>query len=70
MLFYRAVLQVILKEKIDSYSGLEFQVGRMRKPVASFKEYARWALNKLKLNIDVTAICGLYYSFFNISTQL
>merc|ERR1712071_57297 len=53
VLFYRAVLQVILKEKIASYSGLEFQVGRMRKPAATFNQYARWALGKLELNIQL-----------------
>jgi len=53
VLFYRAVLQVILKEKIESYSGLEFQVGRKRKPAANFREYARWALNKLELDLQL-----------------
>lgn len=53
MLFYRSLLQVILEEKLPHVDPMTFQVGRQRKPIASFLDYARWALGKLQLNIQV-----------------
>lgn len=53
VLFYRSLLQVILEEKFPSTNAADFQVGRLRKPVASFQEYFRWAANKLHLSLEV-----------------
>ena len=53
MLFYRSLLQVILEHKLPHIDPMAFQVGRQRKPIASFLDYARWALGKLQLNIEV-----------------
>ena len=53
VLFYRSLLQVILEEKFPSMDSVEFQVGRLRKPVNSFREYLQWATKKLKLNLEV-----------------
>lgn len=53
VLFYRAVLQVILEERFPSMRTTEFHVGRLRKPLNSFVEYARWALAKLALPLEV-----------------
>lgn len=54
VLFYRSLLQVILEEKFPSTPPVEFQVGRLRKPVGSFREYLQWATKKLKLNLVLT----------------
>ena len=53
VLFYRSLLQVILEEKYPSTPPVDFQVGRLRKPVTSFREYVTWAIKKLKLNLEV-----------------
>jgi hypothetical protein len=56
VLFYRALLQVILKEKLESCSASHYHVGRLRKTVDNFAQYARWAFGKLKLNLEVIFI--------------
>ena len=53
VLFYRALLQVILNEKLESCSASHYQVGRLRKTVDNFVQYARWAFGKLKLDLEV-----------------
>lgn len=53
VLFYRSLLQVILEEKFPSTDSVDFQVGRLRKPVAGFREYLNWATKKLKINLEV-----------------
>ena len=55
-LFYRAVLQVILKAKLSSFGDRDYRVGRLRKPLPNFVQYARWALRKLKLDLEVSTI--------------
>lgn len=54
VLFYRSLLQVILEEKFPLTGSVEFQVGRLRKPVSNFHEYFHWAIKKLQLNLEVT----------------
>lgn len=55
VLFYRSLLEVILQEKLPSSgdTAVEYQVGRLRKPVANFHDYLRWAIKKLQLNLEV-----------------
>ncbi|XP_046632369.1 probable methyltransferase-like protein 25 isoform X3 [Daphnia pulicaria] len=52
VLFYRSLLQVILEEKFPSTDSVEFQVGRLRKPVNNFRDYLQWATKKLKLSLE------------------
>ena len=46
-------MQVILKDKLESVAARQYRVGRLPKPVDSFTQYVRWALGKLRLDLDV-----------------
>ncbi|ESO02280.1 hypothetical protein HELRODRAFT_65351 [Helobdella robusta] len=54
-LFWRAVLQVILIEKLGNPKNkIELRVGKLNKKVNSFNEYVNKAIQKL--NLDITVI--------------
>lgn len=56
VLYYRAMLQVLLKEHgliSGSEDTTDFRVGRMTKKCSSFKDYVTFAAKKLNISPDI-----------------
>lgn len=67
VLYYRAMLQVVLKENgllSEGEDNSDIRVGRMTKKCSNFKQYVEFAL--LKLGFDSSSVVSLFLIFENL----